>query len=521
MAGERQFAFNRIMIFIIYAVALLLPLLYPTIKTYVFVSPNVAIVNVATPVMNIKPELNMILAQPIEAPTSAWLRLLLWVYLTGIIATTVRLLISISTIFITTQRKDHIQLDNGYILVITDNENFSPFSFLRYIVISRNDYIKSKCEILIHEFTHLRKFHWLDQIFANIVAILMWYNPAAWLMIEELKSVHEFQADEAVMESGTDIKRYQYLLIEKAVGKRFPSPANSLNHSKLKQRITMMYKSKSSTARRLASIAVIPVTFFALAITDIPAFAGAISEIESTSLRDKVTNISSDSQMEENENSVNTTETSIPEHTDNNGKLVGQPVQVAGFGSVNNNNGIAVNVPDLPESTVIVGDIKSFDFNPSQDVMFFINEKEVSYSEIASLDPEKIEAVAVNSNDGKLDEVRFTVNDGKSEEKTVYTEVDEKPEFPGGEAEKYKWISQQLKYPEASVKRKAEGKVVVSFVVDKTGKINDCKIASGEDPDLCKEALRVVSIMPNWTPGKINGKAVDCQESMPISFKLK
>lgn len=521
MAGERQFAFNRIMIFTIYAISLLVPLMYPTIKAIEFGSVDVSMNDVATPVINITHDTTILSVQPIETTAPAWLRSLLWIYLAGVIAASLRLLISLTTIFITTQRKDHIKLDNGYILVITDNEKFSPFSFLQYIVISRNDYNKSKREILIHEFTHLSKHHWLDQIFANFVAIFMWYNPAAWLMIEELKSVHEFQADEAVMVSGADIKRYQYLLIEKAVGKRFPSPANSLNHSKLKQRITMMYKSKPSMVRRLASISVIPVTFFALAVTDIPAFAGAISEIESTSLRDKVTNISSDSQMEEKENSVNTTETSIPEHTDNNGKLVGQPVQVAGFGSINNNNGIAVNVPDLPESTVIVGDIKIVNFNPSQDVLFFINEQEVPYSEIASLDPENIEAIAVNSNDGKLDEVRFTVNDGKSEEKTVYTEVDEKPEFPGGEAEKYKWISQQLKYPEAAVKRKAHGRVVVSFVVDKTGKIHDCKIASGVDPDLCKEALRVVGIMPNWIPGKINGKAVDCQQSMPISFKLK
>ncbi len=83
-------------------------------------------------------------------------------------------------------------------------------------------------------------------------------------MIEEMKNVHEYQADNAVINSGADMRKYQYLLIEKAVGKRFPSPANSLNHSNLKKRVTMMYKSKPSAMRRLAGIAVIPAAAAAL-----------------------------------------------------------------------------------------------------------------------------------------------------------------------------------------------------------------------------------------------------------------
>lgn len=545
MSGERLFAFNRIMIFSIYGVSLLLPILYPAFKTLEFSTTDTAapIYDEATNNMS---DLTAMLAQTTPATTSIGVRFLLWIYLAGLIVTSLRFLISLIMILKKTISKDRIELGNGYILVITDNGPFSPFSFFRYIVISRDDYKNSKREILIHEFTHLRKLHWLDQIFANLVAILMWYNPAAWLMIEELKSIHEYQADEAVLAAGTEIKRYQYLLIEKAVGKRFPSPANSLNHSKLKLRITMMYKSKPSKMRRLASMAVVPVTIITVAITDLPAFAGAISEIETSSLRDKVTNISSNAQMPEKENSTSASNAKISENalnasaalqysnewsalsannadglqTEKERKLVAQPVQVVGIGNYTKHNGIAVNNSNLPETTVIVGDIESVNLNSSNDAVYFINDEEVPYSEVASLAPDRIKEVAVSTIEDKITEVRFTVNDSKTEKETVYTEVDEDPKFPGGEAEMYKWISTHLKYPEAAVKRKAQGRVNISYIVDKTGKIHDCKVASGDDEDLCKEALRVVSLMPNFIPGKINGKAVDCFQTIPISFKM-
>ncbi len=112
----------------------------------------------------------------------------------------------------------------------------------------------------------------------------MWYNPVAWLMREALKSVHEYQADEAVMTSGADLREYQMLLVKKAVGARFPSLANSLNHSKLKKRITMMHKDRSNVVRRMWALALFPAAAVAVAVAGTPAVSLLLSEASAATL---------------------------------------------------------------------------------------------------------------------------------------------------------------------------------------------------------------------------------------------
>ena len=132
----------------------------------------------------------------------------------------------------------------------------------------------------------------------------MWYNPAAWLMRRELRTVHENQADEAVLRKGFDAAKYQQLLIEKAAGVRLESLANSLNHSNIYKRITMMNKQTNRAARRLRVLALAPALMLAAAATSAPAVASAIGNIEAQSAsvgampetKGKVTNISASGQ---------------------------------------------------------------------------------------------------------------------------------------------------------------------------------------------------------------------------------
>lgn len=145
----------------------------------------------------------------------------------------------------------------GYKLVIT-SENVVPFSWRRYIVISKDDFNTNPEEILTHEIAHIRHRHSLDIIFMECVALLQWFNPAAWLLKRELKDVHEFQADMSVLQSGIDTTKYQLLLVKKAVGASSYTLANSFNHSKIKKRITMMLKEKSSKWARLKLLLLLP-----------------------------------------------------------------------------------------------------------------------------------------------------------------------------------------------------------------------------------------------------------------------
>ena len=156
-------------------------------------------------------------------------------------------------------------LEDGTRLVVTDL-TVPPFSWMKYIVISRIDMEESGAEILAHEQAHIRACHSLDMWFAGCCAVLHWFNPAVWLLKQELQNVHEYEADESVIAHGVDAKHYQLLLIKKAVGaQRFTSMANSFDHSKLKKRITMMLKQKSNPWARLKFLYVLPLAAVAVA----------------------------------------------------------------------------------------------------------------------------------------------------------------------------------------------------------------------------------------------------------------
>lgn len=131
------------------------------------------------------------------------------------------------------------------------------FSFMNHIVMSRSDY-GNHPEILLHEYMHTRLRHSVDVLFMSLVCALYWFNPLVWIMLSELRMLHEYETDEAVLKHGIDATQYQLLLVRKAVGDRRFLIANSFNHCKLKNRITMMHKLKTSKWAALAWLACLP-----------------------------------------------------------------------------------------------------------------------------------------------------------------------------------------------------------------------------------------------------------------------
>ena len=157
---------------------------------------------------------------------------------------------------------------NGGVRIYTLQGDISPFSWFRCIIMSEKDWMENRREIVLHEMAHIRRRHSVDVALCNIIIVFQWFNPAAWLLKRELQTVHEYEADEAVLQSGVDATRYQMLLIRKAVGERLFSMANNLNHNSLKKRITMM-KIKRTNPMQKAKIAfVLP-----LAVVAVAAFA--------------------------------------------------------------------------------------------------------------------------------------------------------------------------------------------------------------------------------------------------------
>lgn len=178
-------------------------------------------------------------------------------------------------------------------VIVVANTTVSPFSWGRYLVISPAD--ADNRLIIEHELIHIRNHHSLDLIFAQLFIIFNWFNPVAWLMRRELSAVHEYDVDRRILSSGVKATDYQMLLIRKTVGPGFQSIANSLNHSQLKNRLTMMLKSKSKSARYLCAAALLPAALLAAAMTDFPAVASTIRNVAAVRY-DKVSEISAPAQ---------------------------------------------------------------------------------------------------------------------------------------------------------------------------------------------------------------------------------
>ena len=218
-----------------------------------------------------------------ESRFPSWLAALFMIYAGGCLFFAGRFLYSVCQIVRLIRSGERAVLEDGTRLVVTDL-TVPPFSWMKYIVISRIDMEESGAEILAHEQAHIRACHSLDMWFAGCCAVLHWFNPAVWLLKQELQNVHEYEADESVIAHGVDAKHYQLLLIKKAVGaQRFTSMANSFDHSKLKKRITMMLKQKSNPWARLKFLYVLPLAAVAVAAFARPEISRRlenISEVE-------------------------------------------------------------------------------------------------------------------------------------------------------------------------------------------------------------------------------------------------
>jgi protein TonB len=109
----------------------------------------------------------------------------------------------------------------------------------------------------------------------------------------------------------------------------------------------------------------------------------------------------------------------------------------------------------------------------------------------------------------------------EEEEEEIHINVQQMPEFPGGDLALLKYIKLETKYPDIAIRNDIQGRVFVQFVIGKDGSINQVEILRGVDPSVDKEAIRVVKSMPKWRPGKQNGKPVFVRYQVPINFKLK
>ena len=186
-----------------------------------------------------------------------WSMALTILFWAGVVFVLARMVISILSVVRIVRRSQYVLEEDGCKVFVTERE-IDPFSWLRYIVLSQKDWASPHETILTHEKAHVRYRHSVDLLLVDTLTAFQWFNPAIWMLRMDLQEIHEYEADDAVLQSGADIKEYQYLLVRKAVGKSGYSVANSLNHSILKNRITMMLNAGSPRSRGLRALWLLP-----------------------------------------------------------------------------------------------------------------------------------------------------------------------------------------------------------------------------------------------------------------------
>lgn len=207
IAREKQHGYNRAILLAIYAVAFsAVPL---SSLLHGLPSPE------ALPLNSTIEGETIVYTGASEISDSRWATVLIWVFIAGMAVVAFRTVMTWIALVRVVRAGQKIVAD-GYTVILTDDERFAPFSWVNLIVVNRADYDGEKSAITTHEKAHIGAHHWVDLLIAQIVCIINWFNPAAWLMREELMLVHEYQADMAVIDSGFNPRDYQMLLIKKS-----------------------------------------------------------------------------------------------------------------------------------------------------------------------------------------------------------------------------------------------------------------------------------------------------------------
>ena len=260
LSKETFHRFNRIVLLGTAALSFVLPLCVITLKKVVVVP---AMTGTSETIVG---EVAETVAMVPEVSVPIWPVVFCSIFTLGALAVLIHVVISIIGIRRMIRSGNSQALESGETLIITETDT-APFSWMKYIVISREDYESGYSQILTHEKAHIALRHSWDILFVDMITALQWFNPAIWMLKADLRAIHEFEADDAVLRSGANIKEYQYLLIRKAVSKSGYSVANSFNHSTLKARITMMLNKKSSRMSAWKALYVIPLVGISLAAT--------------------------------------------------------------------------------------------------------------------------------------------------------------------------------------------------------------------------------------------------------------
>ena len=383
------------------------------------------------------------------------------------------------------------------------------YSFLKWIFVDPELFEKPTdfSAIVAHEKIHATEGHTYDLILAELLAIIQWFNPFAYLLKKTIKENHEYITDQKVITNYQDSYAYQLLLLEHSSIIKSNSLTHNFSYSLLERRLKMMKKTKHKLGFSLRLIAIVT----SLVLTF---FACSSPEENAEKATEKATT---------NTEQIFMVVEKMPE-------FVGGEQAMYKYIAGN------IQYPDQAKKDGIEGRV----------YISFIVEKDGRISNVETMrgigggcDKEALRVIRNMPNwipgEQRGEKVRvqyrmpikFTLSGAKNDKEItddsdnqLFQVVEKMPEFTGGKQAMYKYISNNIKYPKQAKTENIQGKVFIEFIIEKDGKISNVKVKRGIGGGCDEEALRVIRNMPNWIPGKQRGESVRVVYTIPIKFSL-
>lgn len=356
--------------------------------------------------------------------------------------------------------------EDGFTLIELPNE--APSSFFRFIQLPSGLSEYDRGIILQHEKVHAQKLHSADRLYLEAIHCSSWFNPILPLLKKELVHIHEFEVDR-IMYNKYRVGYMEFLL------------TYSLGTSSSKYLFTNQFMTKLTLIKRIKIMKKNTKKVLVAALA-LPIIAGGMTLISFTRAND---NTRDDSLTKSGSVSQGTSTIKSPEDS-------------KGVEAITEKNVSKTGPEVLSDKTDKSIELKEKD-------IYFVVPMETT-SEAPSV--EEMPRIST----------KLQTLDTKSVMQE--TEADKMPEYPGGMEAMTKYMVNNVRYPEAAAKANTSGKVFVSFIVTKDGKVSKPAIKRGVSKELDNEALRVISAMPNWIPAEKDGKKVDAEMVLPVSFKL-
>jgi TonB family protein len=509
--NKKQFTFNRVYLPASLAISFIIPLITFTTVKYIE-APEV----VSTSYSYLAPSAEI---EVVPQSLTWWPHYLSIIYLLGAMGFLLHL---ISGHLKAVQITQGSQIMNLYgCKVHVTEKDVHPFSFFNKIVISRKTLNCQNLRMIIdHESIHVKEKHTLDILLTEVLFILQWFNPFVWLIKDAVKNNLEYKTDDKIVKHH-DRVTYQLAMVALADKKGVAPFLTALNGSQLKNRIIMMKKNSNNRYGFLKQLVILPL----LAVL----IMGLSERVVKTEFIQKQQSIQTQAET------IN--ETTLPAHEHDEALAVPdlQNVQFSDTSSAKplqlNSSGAVIHYKDIftspvPDTTkepiwVVDGKIsKNIVQVPPQDLLSVEILKGQEAAERFG-ESGKNGAVILTTKSKTYEYLDDKALNVRPQPQEQLPQPESWPEFPGGEEALRRYIADNINYPEIAKENGIHGTSYVSVTITKEGKVTGARLVRGVDPALDAEAIRVVSSLPDWKPGKHKSQLVDASLTIPVKFELK